>query len=277
MRVAEDPRLRSPSARPTFRRVATPAVLPSPRRSRGYLRWALTLLGIALFGLAVADMPAWKAALSLLFPGSTELVYPRASLAVLVGEHLFLVAVSSALAIGLGLPLGVFVTRRSGRAFLSLVNDLSSLGQTIPPVAVLALSVPLLGFGTAPTVLALFLYSILPIVRNTIAGLNQVPADVIEAARGMGMTPSQCLFRVELPLAVRVIMAGVRISVVINIGTAVVGAVVGAGGLGTAIIAGLVRENSAFVLEGAVAAGLLALIIDQLLGRVEELLAGEGR
>jgi len=270
LRVAEDSR-----GLPTLRANDTPATAPSPRASRAYLRWALTLLGIVLFGFAVAYVPIWKAALSLLFPGSSELLYPRASLSVLVAEHLFLVAVSSALAIGLGLPLGIFVTRRSGRAFLPLVNDLSSLGQTIPPVAVLALSVPLLGFGTEPTVLALFLYSILPIVRNTIAGLNNVPADLIEAARGMGMTPAQCLFRIELPLAVRVMMAGVRISVVINIGTAVVGAVVGAGGLGTAIIAGLVRENTAFVLEGAVAAGLLALVIDQLLGRVEELLARE--
>ncbi len=274
--MSEELEALEPGGPPSPRGGAAPALALARRLPRSPLKWVLTLFAALLFGLVVSNMPLWRAALGLLFPGSSELVYPRASLAALVGEHLFLVGASSALAIGIGLPLGVLVTRRSGRAFLPLVNDLSSLGQTVPPVAVLALSVPLLGFGSAPTVLALFLYSLLPIVRNTIAGLDQVSADVIEAARGMGMTSVQCLFRVELPLAMRVIMAGVRTSVVINIGTAVVGAVVGAGGLGTAIIAGLVRENSAFVLEGAVAAGLLALIVDQLLARVEELLAGEG-
>ena len=143
------------------------------------------------------------------------------------------------------------------------------MSQTIPPVAVLALAVPLLGFGGAPTILALFLYSVLPILRNTTSGLMAVPAEVVEAARGIGMTSFQCLFRVELPLSVRTIMAGIRISVVVNIGTATVGAVVGAGGLGTPIVAGLVRQNPSFVLEGAIAAALLAVIADQLLARIE--------
>jgi osmoprotectant transport system permease protein len=187
----------------------------------------------------------------------------------LLGEHLGLVLVSSVLAIAIGVPLGTVVTRRWGRPFLDLVDDLTSLGQTVPPVAVLALSVPLLGFGFKPTVVALFLYSILPIVRNTIGGLDAVPKDLIEAARGMGMTATQCLFKVEFPLAIRVIMAGVRISVVINVGTATIGAVIGAGGLGAPIIAGLVRQNPSFVLEGAVAGGLLAILADRILAITE--------
>jgi osmoprotectant transport system permease protein len=238
----------------------------------GHVRLPLTLAGVLAFFLLVADMPLWKRLLALLLPGTGELLYPRSSLLELVAEHLALVGVSSALAVGLGVTLGIIVTRPRGRAFLPLASDLASLGQTIPPVAILALSVPLLGFGARPTVLALFLYSILPVVRNTIAGLDQVPADIIEAARGMGMTPAQRLLRVELPLALPVIMTGTRTAVIVNIGTAVVGAVVGAGGLGTAIIAGLVRENTAFVLEGAIPAALLALLVDQVLGRIEELL-----
>ncbi|WP_455383041.1 ABC transporter permease [Salinispira pacifica] len=206
-----------------------------------------------------------------LFPATKEVVYPRASLPQLLGAHLVLVGVSSVAAAAVGIPLGIFVTRRSGRDFLPLVQDLSSLAQTFPPVAVLALAVPALGFGFKPAVAALFLYSILPVINNTISGLRSVPALVLDASRGMGMTPIQTLFYSELPLAARVIAAGVRTSVVINVGTATVGAVAGAGGLGVAIVGGLVRDNTAFVLEGAVTAALLALSVDWLLARVERL------
>ncbi len=231
--------------------------------------WIWTVVAAGLFAALAADMKIWEAFLRFLFPGADQVVYPRADLMTLLGEHLGLVVVSSLLAILIGVPLGTVVTRSWGRAFLEVVDDLTSLGQTIPPVAVLALAVPLLGFGFTPTVVALFLYSILPIVRNTIGGLDAVPKDLIEAARGMGMTPAQCLFKVEFPLAMRVIMAGVRISVVINVGTATVGAVIGAGGLGAPIIAGLVRQNPAFVLEGAIAGGILAILADRILARTE--------
>ncbi|MFH1169224.1 MAG: ABC transporter permease subunit [Chloroflexota bacterium] len=112
-------------------------------------------------------------------------------------------------------------------------------------VIILALAVPVLGFGLAPTVAALFLYGLLPVVRNTVAGLTAVPADALDAAYGMGMGRAQALVRVEIPLAMRVILASVRISVIINIGTAMIGAVIGAGGLGSPIVAGLVQNNLA--------------------------------
>ena len=161
------------------------------------------------------------------------------------------------------------MTRPSGREFLPLVTDVTSIGQTFPPVAVLALAVPALGFGLVPTVVALFLYGLLPVVRNTIAGLRSVPPDVLDAAYGVGMGRWQALWRVELPLAAPVILAGVRISVIINIGTAMIGAVIGAGGLGTAVVAGLVQNDLAFVVEGAVAGALLAVLVDQLLHNIE--------
>ncbi len=147
---------------------------------------------------------------------------------------------------------------------------MTSFGQTFPPVAVLAISAPLLGFGLRPAILALFLYGLLPIVHNTISGLTEVPAQVLDAAAGVGMSPSQRLFRVEIPLASPVIIAGVRTSVVINIGTAVIGAVIGAGGLGSPIIAGLVENNPAFIIEGALPAAMLAILADQALAGFEK-------
>jgi osmoprotectant transport system permease protein len=243
------------------------------RNNAGIGSWIATIAVTAIFVYLIFDMRAWGVALQALFPSADQFVYPRATLAELMKEHVLLVIASSILAIGIGVPAGVLVTRRGGRHFLDVVNDLTSLGQTIPPVAVLALIVPVMGFGFKPTVVALFLYSILPIVRNTISGLEGVPPDLVEAARGMGMTNVQILFRVEIPLAITVIMAGIRISVVINVGTATVGAVIGAGGLGVPIVAGLVRQNPAFVLEGAATAALFAVIADQLLARLESSLS----
>jgi osmoprotectant transport system permease protein len=228
----------------------------------------LALLG-GLFAFLVADRQVWRLALGALFPSERELLYPRAGLPELFGEHLILVLVSSAAAAVVGTALGVFVTRPAGRDFLPVVSDLSSFAQTIPPVAVLALAVPFIGFGLKPALVALFLFSVLPVLRNTVAGLESVPADLLEAAAGMGMTRAQALRRVELPIASRVIMAGIRTSVVINVGTATVGAIAGAGGFGSPIVAGLVRENPAFVLEGAVSAALLAFLLDQLLAWAE--------
>ena len=215
----------------------------------------------------------WQGLSSLLFPGAVEFVYPGASLPELVWEHLQLVLVSGGLAVTVGLLLGLYVTRPTGRDFLEIVSDLTTLGQTFPPAAVLALAVPVLGFGFKPAIAALFLYSLLPVVRNTIAGLEAVPAELVDVACGMGMTRFQTLLRVELPLAMSVIMAGIRTSVVINIGTATIGAVVGAGGLGSPIIAGLVRQNSAYVLEGAITAALLAIVVDLVLAWFEASLA----
>jgi osmoprotectant transport system permease protein len=238
-------------------------------------RWRLLyilLLG-ALFVLLMSFTSLWELVLGRLFPAEQELIYPRAGLLQLVGEHLLLVTLSSLAAITAGVGIGIFVTRRAGREFLEPVADLTSLAQTFPPVAILALAVSSLGFGWKPTVVALFLYSILPILRNTVSGLEAVAPEVLEAARGMGMTPGQRLVRIELPLALPVILAGIRISVVINVGTATIGAVIGAGGLGTPIIAGLVRENPALVLQGALAAALLAFSLDQLIAQAEKVLS----
>jgi len=208
----------------------------------------------------------WRTSMSWLFPSLDKVIYDMAPFTELVAEHGVLVLVSSFLATGLGLVTGIVVTRSWGRDFLPAVSALASMGQTFPPVAVLAIAVPAVGFGFKPTVIALFLYGLLPVLRNTITGIDSVASDVLETARGMGMTPLQILKSVEIPLAMPVILTGVRISTVINIGTATLGATIGAGGLGKPIIAGLIADNPAFILEGAVLVGLFAIIVDTALG-----------
>jgi len=235
--------------------------------------WLVLAILIGIFLVIISNTGWWETALRFFFPEESTVLHPRASLFVLVGEHMVLVALSSSLTIIVGVPLGIWVTRPSGSSFLPIVADLTSFGQTFPPVAVLALAVPLLGFGVEPTVLALALYGLLPVVRNTIAGLRAVPHTLIDAAYGMGMSRMQTLFRIELPLAAGVILAGIRISVIINIGTAMIGAVIGAGGLGSPIIAGLYQDNIAFIIEGAIPAAILAVLIDQLLANIERTFA----
>ena len=239
--------------------------------NRRISRWILLAIFISAFVLLIANMSWWENVLHFLFPGESQVIHPRASLLVLVGEHLKLVLISSSITILVGIPLGIWVTRPSGKNFLPIITDITSFGQTFPPVAVLALAVPMFGFGLLPTVVALFLYGLLPVVRNTIAGLRAVPANILDAAYGIGMSRFQALVRVEIPLAARVIMAGVRISVIINIGTAMIGAVIGAGGLGSPIIAGLVQDNVAYIIEGAIPSAMLAIMADQLLAGIEEL------
>lgn len=203
--------------------------------------------------------------LRFLFPGANEWIFPRESLTELTFEHLLLSLLAGAVAAVIGMGLGVTATRRAGRPFLPLIRDLSSLAQTMPPAAVLALAIPFFGFGFKPVLLALVCYSTLPVLNNTLAAIENLPRPVLEAARGMGMSRLQVLLRIELPLALPVIGTGIRICVVINVGTATIGALAGASGLGSLIIAGLVRNNPAWVFQGAIASALLALMLNSLL------------
>lgn len=242
-------------------------------------RWTgvtLVALGAVAFGYVVSREDWWAAVLRRLFPSMPVVVFPSATLAQLVVQHLQIVLVSSAITIAVGIPLGIWVTRESGRDFRELVAAVVDFGQTFPPIAVLALMMPILGLGAQPAIVALSLYGLFPVVSGTIAGLDAVPPAVLDAARGMGMGRWTVLFRVELPLAARVIMAGVRTSVIINIGTATVAAATGAGGLGSPIFSGINTQNGALLLEGAAAAAMLAVLADAMLGRVEELVTPAG-
>jgi osmoprotectant transport system permease protein len=188
-------------------------------------------------------------------------IYDQGDLLSLAVSHLVTVLVAAAASTLVAVALGIFVTRPAGAQFLPLSRTLVNVGQTFPPVAVLAVAVPLVGFGLAPTLIALFAYGLLPIFENTIAGLESCPKPVLEAADGMGLSPWQRLRQVELPLAMPLIMEGVRLSLVINVGTATIGSTVAARGLGEVIIAGLLSNNTAFVLQGGLATGLMAILL----------------
>lgn len=214
-------------------------------------------------------MPALAPVFARAFPAITPPVYAGDSFVILWLFHAALVAASSLAATIIGVSAGVFATRAAGAEFRPMIEALATIGQTFPPVAVLALAVPALGYGAAPSFVALTIYGILPIMKNTIAGLASVPAPVRDAAAGMGLTPSQTLWRVELPLAGSTILAGIRISVIINIGTATIGSTVGAVTLGTPIIGGLVSDKIGYVIQGGIVVGLFAIVTDMLFERID--------
>ena len=232
------------------------------------LWWVLALLLLLVFGIN------WfKPFFAFLFPQLERPVYEQDSFFSLLLAHLKIVGLSSAVAVIAGLAAGIFATRESGREFRPLIETLVSIGQTFPPVAVLAVAVPLIGFGEAPALIALALYGLLPVLQGSLAGLESVPAPAREAAEGLGMSTWQCLLGVELPLAAPVILAGVRTSVIINIGTAAIASTVGAKTLGLPIIVGLSGFNTAYVIQGAVLVGLLAVAVDLAFERLQRRLA----
>ncbi|SBW15225.1 ABC transporter, permease protein [Brucella sp. 10RB9215] len=202
----------------------------------------------------------------------TPVIYDRANLMTLTLQHLGLVALATFCSTLIAVTMAIFVTRRQGAEFLPLSRSLVNIGQTFPPVAVLALAVPVFGFGDKPTLIALFLYGLLPIFENTLTGLTSLPPPIVEAARGMGMTGMQRLFKVEMPLAMPVILAGIRLSAVIGLATATIGSTVAAKTLGEVIIAGLISNNLAFVLEGGLVVAALAILIFDAFQAVEHYL-----
>lgn len=194
----------------------------------------------------------------------------------LVGEHLELTAISLLWAILFGVPTGILITRYG--QFAQPVLTGAGVIQTIPSIALLAFMIPVPGLGLGPrsAMMALFLYALLPIIRNTYTGIQEVDPRMVEAAKGMGLTNGQILRLVELPLATRTIMAGIRTSAVINVGVATLAAFIGAGGLGDPIVTGLQLNDTNLVLAGALPAALLAIVVDQSLGLLERLLGPKG-
>jgi osmoprotectant transport system permease protein len=241
---------------------------------RRFLSSPILWIGL-LFAALMLRMDALQPLLQQAFPGVEPVVYNRDSFLALFLSQLGLVAAASLAASLAGVALAIFVTRPAGRDFRAMVNALATIGQTFPPAAVLAITVPMVGFGARPTIIALFLYGLLPIVENAVAGLEGVASGVREAAEGMGLSAWQRLRDVELPLAAPVILAGIRVSVTIAIGTATIGSTVGALTLGTPIFDGLVAKKLPFVLEGAVLVALFAIFTDLLFARLDRWLRPE--
>jgi osmoprotectant transport system permease protein len=237
------------------------------------MRWRAlaALVPLAALLLALLGLPAAQPLFAALFPDVSEPLYRRESLAALAWQHVRLVLLSLLPAALLGVLLGIAATRPGAREARSLADALAGFAQAMPPVAVIALAVPALGFGVAPTLLALVCYATLPVLRATAGALETVPRDIVAAAEGVGMTRWQIVRDVELPLARGPILAGLRVAAVLCVATAAVGAVAGANCLGTPIISGLVNGNAAWVVQGALLTGLLAFAVDGLLRLLEEL------
>lgn len=223
--------------------------------------------GLALLAIvAVIALLVWGIGLNTLRDRKEDLVY-------LGQQHLFLVFWSMFFALLVGIPSGVMLSRPFARRWAEYVMQIFNVGNTLPPLAVLALAMVIVGIGDRPALIALFLASLLPIVRNTFAGLSAVPPSLIEAANGIGMTKFQRLMQVEIPNALPVILAGVRIATAINVGTAPLAFLIGASSYGELIFPGIYLNDFPTLILGAVATALFALILDMLLAALGRFLS----
>lgn len=228
-------------------------------------------LGLALaFGLLAH--PGVAAGLWTTLGGPRAAPMPASRLAGLAGQHALVAGLGLVGAALIGIGLGLLVTRPAGRPLRRLVEVLGAGLQAAPPVVIVALAFPALGFGLAPTALALVAYAALPLLRATVDALETVPADLREAARALGLTPRQRLVEIDLALAAPVVAGALRTAAVLCVATAAVGALAGAATLGTPIVTGLQSQNNLLVLQGAAATASLAFLADGLLG----LLVGAG-
>ncbi|WP_217971819.1 ABC transporter permease/substrate-binding protein [Staphylococcus xylosus] len=193
----------------------------------------------------------------------------RGQLITTIFEHIQLSFIALLIAAIIGVPLGIFLTKT--RKLSEIVMNIAAILQTIPSLALLGLMIPLFGIGKVPVVIALVVYALLPILRNTYTGIKEVDASLVEAAKGIGMKPGRRLTKVELPIAMPVIMAGVRTAMVLIIGTATLAALIGAGGLGDLILLGIDRNDSSLILIGAIPAALLAILFDLVLRFMQKL------
>ncbi len=235
---------------------------PLPAVTAAVLPWLLLAVAAGVWALT-SDMPA-------------AILANRDDIVFLGVEHIELVAWAGGLAILTGLPAGAILSRPAFRNTSELFLQVFNLGTTIPTLAILALCMTVLGIGTVPAVFGLWAATLLPIVRNTFTGLRSVPAPLIEAARGMGMTAAQIFWRVEVPNALFVIFGGIRTALSICVGTAPLAFLIGAGGLGELIFTGIALDDLPMMLAGAIPTALLAVLTDFLVGRLQYHLVPRG-
>lgn len=265
MTAAVDPTALAPSTGPSQRR-------PGGGFVRGNLGLILAPIGIALAALILW---AYVSSADKIFQDTEALswddkLFPQ------LKEHLYLTFWSTFLVIAIAVPLGIFLTRPAFRRLGGPVLAIATSGQATPAFGLIVLSFAWLGRGSWTMIWALTLFTILPVLRNTMVGLDQVDSSVIEAGRGMGLTKRQALTRIELPLAVPVILAGVRTALVINVGMAALGFLIGGGGLGITISAGLKLSRDLVLFTGAALTAIVALTVDWIAAIVERVLRPRG-
>ena len=191
-------------------------------------------------------------------------------------RHLVMVLIAELVVILIGVPLGILVTRPGFRKLATPLIGGANVGQSIPSLAIVAIMVPLLGMGFWPAIVALFIWGLLPILRNSYAGINNINPAIVEAARGMGMTRGQIARKIELPLALPVIMTGIRVSTVVVVGTATLAALIAAGGLGRIILAGVFSGVPLITLQGAAPTAAMAITLGFILERIEKWISPRG-
>ncbi|MEM6159383.1 osmoprotectant ABC transporter permease OsmY [Erwinia sp. P6884] len=226
------------------------------RRAALAILFIAAVLGLLVYGLGLETIKARQ----------VDLIY-------LGRQHMLLVFWSMLFALLVGIPSGIILSRPAARRWAEYVMQIFNVGNTLPPLAVLALAMVIIGIGDRPAIIALFLASLLPIVRNTYAGLSSVPASLIEAANGIGMTKMQRLWQVELPDAWPVMLSGIRIATAINVGTAPLAFLIGASSYGELIFPGIYLNDFPTLILGAAATALFALILDLLLAGLGRLLS----
>ncbi len=184
----------------------------------------------------------------------------------LLQRHLYLVFVSLFFAIIIALPIGILVTRPPFNRKVDQILSFLNTAQGVPSLAVVAIFLPLMGVGVRPAIFALSIYALLPIARNTVAAIKGLDPDVLEAAKGMGLSKKEVLLKVELPLAMPIIVAGIQTATIFTVGTATIAHLIGAGGLGRLIFTGIAMNSPQFILAGSLMAAAIAITLDQLLG-----------
>lgn len=224
------------------------------------------VLGFSIAIILLLALLVWGIGIDTLKSRQVDLLY-------LGQQHLILVLTSMFFALLVGIPSGILLSRPAARGIAEYVMQIFNIGNTLPPLAVLALAMVIIGIGDMPAIVALFLASLLPIVRNTWAGLSSVPSSLIEAANGIGMTKWQRLRQVEIPNAWPVILSGIRIATAINVGTAPLAFLIGASSYGELIFPGIYLNDFPTLILGATATALFALILDSLLARLGRVLS----
>ena len=242
--------------------------MPSFRGAQGWLVIPVLMIIVVVLVYNQLLFPIEPRSMEANMMGSREIGFEMVLDAVV--EHIRLVLISTMLAIAVAVPAGILITRQGFRDFSGLILGVANVGQSVPSIAILALFMGILGLGATTAIFALWLYALLPIVRNTATGIEEVDPNIIEAATGMGMTARQILAQIELPLAFPVMFAGIRTAAVINVGTAALGAFIGAGGLGTFIIVGIPLSRERMVLVGAILTAVMAILVDWILGKVQD-------